>query len=296
LRARRRTAHGGAHRRAGDRARRGGGGGGGAVRPPPVGGGERPRRQGAGGGGAPRGRRRRARRRPAADGAPARRCGRRPRGAGARPGDAPLLMAALLDGAAAAPGALARRLGAGEWGDSAASRAVVGAELLTLLDERLTGPPRRVYEDVEKPLQAVLADMELAGIKLDLTLLAELSADLAARLEGLEARLRVIADDPGFNVASRDQVADLLYRKLGLRPGRRTATGKLSTAVSALEPLTGQHEAVDLILEHRELAKLKNTYLEPLAALADERGRVHTTFQQAVVATGRLSSVNPNLQ
>ena len=217
-------------------------------------------------------------------------------GADAVPGDDPLLMAHLLDGAAAAPEALARRLGAGEWGDSAASRAVVGAELLTLLDERLTGPPRRVYEDVEKPLQAVLADMELAGIKLDLTLLAELSADLAARLEGLEARLRVIADDPGFNVASRDQVADLLYRKLGLRPGRRTATGKLSTAVSALEPLTGQHEAVDLILEHRELAKLKNTYLEPLAALADERGRVHTTFQQAVVATGRLSSVNPNLQ
>ncbi|MFA7459951.1 MAG: DNA polymerase, partial [Trueperaceae bacterium] len=102
--------------------------------------------------------------------------------------------------------------------------------------------------------------------------------------------------DQLFNVASRDQVADLLFGKLKLSAGRRTSTGKLSTAVSALEPLTGQHEAVDLVLEHRELAKLSGTYLAPLAALADENGRVHTTFLQTVVATGRLSSVNPNLQ
>ncbi len=217
-------------------------------------------------------------------------------GADAVPGDDPLLMAHLLDGSSAAPATLARRLGAGEWGDDAASRAVVGAELLKLLDPQLEGPPRRIYEEIEKPLQAVLADMELAGVKLDLALLQQLGSELSGRLEGLELRLREIADDPGFNVASRDQVAELLFDKLGLRAGRRTSTGKLSTAVSALEPLTGQHEAVDLILEHRELAKLKNTYLEPLAELADDDGRVRTTFQQAVVATGRLSSTNPNLQ
>src|SRR5690606_40414331 len=113
----------------------------------------------------------------------------------------------------------------------------------------------------------------------------------------LEHQVRTFADDPDFNLASRDHVAWLMFDKLGLRAGRRTATGKVSTAVGALEPLKGQHDAVDLILEYRELAKLKNTYLDPLPALVDpDTGRLHTTFQQAVVATGRLSSVNPNLQ
>ncbi len=217
-------------------------------------------------------------------------------GAAAVPGHDPLLMAYLLDAAASGPEALARRLGAGEWGESAAARAVVGAELLKALAPQLEGPQLQIYEQLELPLQAVLADMELAGVQLDLTVLAALSAQVDERLVEVEARLKAIAGDEGFNVASRDQVAELLYEKLRLRAGRKTATGKLSTAVSALEPLTGQHEAVDLILEHRELAKLSGTYLGPLANLADDEGRIHTTFQQTVVATGRLSSVNPNLQ
>lgn len=217
-------------------------------------------------------------------------------GADVVPGDDPLLMAYLLDAAASGPEALARRLGAGEWGESAASRAVVGAELLKLLAPQLVGAQLRVYREIERPLQAVLADMEVAGIKLDLVALQEMTEQVEGRLRAVEARLREIAGDEAFNVASRDQVAALLFEKLGLRSGQRTATGKLSTAVSALEPLTGQHEAVDLVLEHRELAKLVGTYLRPLATLVDESGRVHTTFQQAVVATGRLSSVNPNLQ
>ena len=217
-------------------------------------------------------------------------------GAAAVPGHDPLLMAYLLDAAASGPEALARRLGAGEWGDSAESRAVVGAELLKVLAPQLTGSQLRIYEEIELPLQAVLADMELAGVQLDLEALATLAGQVNGRLAEVEARLQQIAGDDGFNVASRDQVAELLFEKLGLRAGRKTATGKLSTAVSALEPLTGQHEAVDLILEHRELAKLSGTYLGPLTTLADEGGRIHTTFQQAVVATGRLSSVNPNLQ
>ncbi len=217
-------------------------------------------------------------------------------GADVTPGHDPLLMAYLLDAAASGPESLARRLGAGEWGDSAESRAVVGAELLAILYPQLEGAQRRIYEEVEQPLQAVLADMELAGIELDLKVLSDLSEQVDSRLAQVEERLKVIAEDPGFRVASRDQVAKLLFEKLDLRAGKKTSTGKLSTAVSALEPLTGQHEAVDLILEHRELAKLSGTYLGPLAALADENRRVHTTFQQTVVATGRLSSVNPNLQ
>ena len=217
-------------------------------------------------------------------------------GADVEPGHDPMLMAYLLDANATGPEALARRLGAGEWGDSAQARAVVGAELLQILSPQLSGAQSRIYHEIEKPLQAVLADMELAGVQLDLQALAALAEQVNQRLSEVEYRLRDIAGDQLFNVASRDQVADLLFGKLKLSAGRRTSTGKLSTAVSALEPLTGQHEAVDLVLEHRELAKLSGTYLAPLAALADENGRVHTTFLQTVVATGRLSSVNPNLQ
>jgi DNA polymerase-1 len=220
------------------------------------------------------------------------------RGAGAavEPGDDPQLMAYLLDAVTGGVEGLARRLGAGEWGDSAESRAVVGAELLALLRPQLEGPLLRIYQEIERPLQGVLAEMELAGIRLDLSALQRLKDEVAARMSQVEAQLKLVADDDSFNVASRDQVAQLLFQKLGLRGGRRTSTGKLSTAVGALEPLIGQHDAVDLILEHHELAKLHGTYIAPLAELADGQGRVHTTFLQTVVATGRLASVNPNLQ
>ncbi len=215
----------------------------------------------------------------------------------AEPGDDPLLMAYLLDPSGASPERLARRYGAGEWGADADSRAAVTAELLRHLGARLQGDQRAIYEQLERPLQTVLAEMELAGVRLDRALLRRQSQALGERIAGLEQRLREIADDPGFNVNSRDQVAALLYDRLGLRSGRRTSTGKRSTAISALEPLRREHEAVDLILQQRELAKLKSTYLDPLPELVDpQTGRLHTTFQQAVVATGRLSSVNPNLQ
>lgn len=225
---------------------------------------------------------------------------RRSRGVGeARaplPGDDPLLMAYLLDLPAADPAALARRLGAGEWSEDAEARAAASAELIGLLAPRLVGAQRRIYLEIERPLQAVLVEMELAGVKLDAAALQTLERDSNERLAELESRLRLLAGDAEFNVNSRDQVAWLLFEKLGLRGSRRTSTGKLSTAVSALAPLTGQHEAVDLILEHRELAKLVSTYLVPLRELMDDDGRIRTTLKQAVVATGRLSSVNPNLQ
>lgn len=217
--------------------------------------------------------------------------------AAAVPGDDPLLMAYMIDSIGASAEALARRMGAGEWSADAASRAVTTAELLRLLDGRLVGETRRLYEEVERPLQAVLADMELAGVRVDLRLLATLAHDLGAQLYALEDRIKDIAEDRAFNVLSRDQVAWLLFEKLALKSGRRTATGKLSTAVGSLEPLRGSHEAVDLILEHREVAKLKGTYVDPLIELVDPATqRLHTTYHQAAVSTGRLSSSDPNLQ
>ncbi len=218
-------------------------------------------------------------------------------GIDALPGDDPLLMAYVLDPSGASAERLTRRHGAGEWGPDARSRAVATAELLRILGPRLEGDQRAIYEELERPLQAVLAEMELAGVRLDVDRLHRQSAALQARIARLEERVRALAGAPEFNVNSRDQVAELLFETLGLRAGRRTATGKRSTAVSALEPLRGEHEAVDLILEHRELSKLKSTYLDPLPDLVDPAsGRLHTTFNQTVVATGRLSSTNPNLQ
>jgi len=218
-------------------------------------------------------------------------------GIAAAPGDDPLLMAYLIDPSGATPERLARLHGAGEWGPEASARAVVTAELLRILGGQLDGAQRRVYETLERPLQAVLADMELAGVKVDVARLRQQSDVLAERIAAIEARVRQIAGDDSLNLNSRDQVAQLLFETLGLRPGQRTATGKRSTAVSALEPLRGEHEAVALILEQRELSKLKSTYLDPLPDLVDpDTGRLHTTFNQAVVATGRLSSTNPNLQ
>ena len=213
------------------------------------------------------------------------------------PGDDPLLMAYLLDVNTVQAEAVARRYGAGEWGRDARSRAVTTAELLRLLEPQLQERQRELYLSIERPLQQILAAMELRGIEIDRDRLAAQSQALASELAGIEERVRAIAGDSELNLNSRDQLATLLFDQLGLQPGRRTATGKRSTAVSALEPLRGEHPVIDLILQYRELAKLKNTYLDPLPKLVHpETGRVHTTFNQAVVATGRLSSTNPNLQ
>ncbi|HEX7022653.1 MAG TPA: DNA polymerase I [Trueperaceae bacterium] len=214
-----------------------------------------------------------------------------------KPGDDPLLMAYVLDPNTSGPEAVARRYGAGDWGQTARSRAIVTAELMKILPEKLTGRLQDLYERIEKPLSAVLADMERTGIRLDVPLLKAQSDALAADLERLEADIRAIAEDGELNVNSRDQLAVLLYDKLQLQAGKKTATGKRSTAVSALEPLIEQHPVVRKILDYRELSKLKSTYLDPLPRLVvPETGRVHTTFNQTVAATGRLSSTNPNLQ
>jgi DNA polymerase-1 len=213
------------------------------------------------------------------------------------PGDDPLLMAYVLDPSIAQPVTAAQRFGAGEWSADAASRATVTAELLGSLPGKLTDGVRSVYEDIEKPLQRVLADMEIAGVHVDRELLVAQSELLSQQLEDLEERVRAIAEMPDMNLNSTGQVAELLYDRLGLQAGRKTSTGRRSTAISVLEGLRESHEVVNMILEYRELHKLKGTYLDPLPRLINpETGRIHTTFNQTVAATGRLSSTNPNLQ
>lgn len=213
------------------------------------------------------------------------------------PGDDPLLMAYALDTNNTDIEAICRRYGAPEWGSTAQSRAVASAELLKLLSAQLEGDRLRLYEDIERPLAAVLADMERVGVKLDAALLASQSKDLAGQLQTIEQQIRSVAEDPQLNINSRDQLATLLFDKLKLQAGRKTATGKRSTAVSALEPLREEHPVVEQILNYRELAKLRSTYLEPLPKLLNPAsGRLHTTFHQTNTATGRLASINPNLQ
>lgn len=217
------------------------------------------------------------------------------------PGDDPVLMAYVLDPTNTQMEALANREGAGTWGKDASAKATVSAQLLKSLGEKLQAAQhakqRQLYDTIERPLAAVLVDMEHAGVTLDVPFLQAQAERLAGDLQTLETRVREIAEDDSLNLNSRDQLATLLYDKLGLKAGKKTSTGKRSTAVSALEPLKSEHEVVQMILDYRELAKLKSTYLDPLPKLVHpDTGRLHTTFNQTVVATGRLSSTNPNLQ
>ncbi|MFM7086252.1 MAG: DNA polymerase I [Cyanobium sp.] len=154
-----------------------------------------------------------------------------------------------------------------------------------------------LLDRVELPLEPVLAQMEATGIRIDVAYLAELGRELAATLERLETEAKAAAG-VDFNLASPKQLGELLFDRLGLdrRKSRKTKTG-WSTDATVLEKLEDAHPVVPLVLEHRTLSKLKSTYVDALPALLEpETGRVHTDFNQAVTATGRLSSSNPNLQ
>ena len=144
------------------------------------------------------------------------------------------------------------------------------------------------------PLLPVLARMELAGIRVDLEALAAMREEFAATLAGLESRIYELVGHE-FNIGSPKQLEQILFTELSLPATKRTRTG-YSTDASVLEELREQHEVVGLILEHRQIAKLKSTYVDALPTLVDGNGRLHTTYQQAVAATGRLSSTDPNLQ
>jgi len=148
---------------------------------------------------------------------------------------------------------------------------------------------------IEFPLIEVLADMEYDGVRLDVAKLREMSVELDRILDRLISNIHAHAGTP-FNINSTQQLADVLFNKLGLPPFRKTKTG-FSTDVGVLEALQGQHPIVDALLEYRQMSKLKSTYVDALPALIHpDTGRVHTSYNQTVAATGRLSSSDPNLQ
>ena len=151
-----------------------------------------------------------------------------------------------------------------------------------------------LFDEVEMPLLPVLARMERAGVAIDLEALAAMSTEFGATLAGLETRIYELVGRP-FNIGSPKQLEAVLFDELKLPATKRTRTGR-STDASVLEELREQHEAVGLILEHRQVSKLKSTYVDALPTLIGPDGRVHTTYQQAIAATGRLSSTDPNLQ
>jgi DNA polymerase-1 len=151
-----------------------------------------------------------------------------------------------------------------------------------------------VFFEIELPLTPVLAEMENIGVRLDSDILRDYSKSLSAFLEQTRRRIYELAGEE-FNIGSTPQLRRILFEKLKLPTVRRTKTG-FSTGADVLLQLAPQHEIVQEILAWRELSKLKSTYVDALPELVGQDGRIHTTFQQTVAATGRLSSAEPNLQ
>jgi DNA polymerase-1 len=155
---------------------------------------------------------------------------------------------------------------------------------------------RALYEEIEQPLVPVLLDMEHLGVLIDADMLRRQSHEIAGRLIELEREAHAAAGS-SFNLDSPKQLQEILFGQLGLPVKRRTAKGQPSTAEDVLEELAADYELPRIILDYRGLAKLRSTYTEKLPAQVDTRtGRVHTSYHQAVAATGRLSSTDPNLQ
>ena len=157
-----------------------------------------------------------------------------------------------------------------------------------------------LFNEIEMPLIPVLADMEMAGIALDRDFFAAFSMQLKERMQAIEAAHLPGRGGKTFNINSTQQLSDILFGTLRLAPpdrGKKTASGHYSTAAGVLDELSGQHPVVDMVLEYRELSKLKSTYVDTLPLqIHPETGRVHTSFSQTGAVTGRLSSSDPNLQ
>ncbi len=158
---------------------------------------------------------------------------------------------------------------------------------------------RKLFHEVENPLVQVLADIEKEGISIDSNALADFSLQLEQEIRQIETKIYKIAGEE-FNIGSPKQLGEILFDKLQLHGKgkiKKTKTGQHATGEEILSKLAGEHEIVGLILDHRQLTKLKSTYVDALPQLVCEQdNRVHTSFNQAVTATGRLSSTNPNLQ
>jgi DNA polymerase-1 len=167
--------------------------------------------------------------------------------------------------------------------------------LKSRLEPRLKDYTLKLYQKMELPLLEVLAEMEINGVHVDRKHLTELSSDLDNKLRLLEIAIYALADET-FNINSPKQLSVILFEKMKLPVIKKTKTG-FSTDVSVLEQLADEHELPEKILTYRQLAKLKSTYVDALPEeIFKKSGRVHTSFNQTVAATGRLSSSNPNLQ
>ncbi len=157
-------------------------------------------------------------------------------------------------------------------------------------------PLTEVYRQIDLPLVPVLLRMERAGVRVDLSLLGEMGSRLGVMIDDLAEKVYA-SSGHRFNINSPKQLGDVLFNKMDLPKPLKYGKGKvISTAQDILEDLAQHHEVPMMVLEHRQLQKLKSTYLDQLPVLADAGGRVHTTFNQVGTATGRLSSTNPNLQ
>ena len=178
----------------------------------------------------------------------------------------------------------------------AAEDAHVTYRLYEVLSKKLKAVPEldSILHNIEMPVARVLTIMEENGIELDLKFLDQLSVDFSNTIQNLESQIIEMAGQ-SFNVSSPKQVGEVLFDKLGLKGGKKTATGQYSTSESILEKI--DHPITALILEYRGLSKLKSTYTDGLQKQANnDSGRVHTSYHQALTATGRLSSTDPNLQ
>jgi len=166
--------------------------------------------------------------------------------------------------------------------------------LWTLL--QATGSLRRVYEEIEQPLVPVLLEIEETGVLIDRDMLKKQSGELAKTMLGLEAKAHELAGGP-FNLGSPKQLQQILFTELGLPVIRKTPKGQPSTAEDVLQELAGDYELPSVVLEYRSVSKLKSTYTDKLPLqISPDTNRVHTSYHQAVAATGRLSSTDPNLQ
>jgi DNA polymerase-1 len=180
----------------------------------------------------------------------------------------------------------------------AAEDADVAIRLHGLLKPRLTAKRvNTVYETLERPLVPVLAAMERAGVLVDRDMLSRLSGRFAQKMAGLETEIHELAGER-FNLGSPKQLGDILFGRMGLPGGRKTATGAWSTDADILEELAGQgHDLPRKILDWRQVSKLKSTYTDTLPGFINRTtGRVHTSYQLAATPTGRLASIDPNLQ
>ena len=178
----------------------------------------------------------------------------------------------------------------------AAAAATVSALVPALLAAAKESAVESVYRDIDLPLAPVLFRMEQVGVRIDTSVLGGLSTRFSQELERVGERIFELAGRR-FNINSPKQLGEVLFTHMGLAaPAARGKSKNVSTAQDVLEQLAEQNEVPRLVLEYRHLSKLKSNYIDALPLLADSQSRVHTTFQAAATATGRLSSVNPNLQ